>query len=87
MSNKALWDAIDALARRLNMSCSRLAVVSGLNATTFNKSKRTTRDGKPRYLSMGTIQKVLAATNTPMAEFTSLMTGDASETDDAPGGD
>ncbi len=73
MSNKALWNAIDALARQLNMSCSRLAVISGLNATTFNKSKRTTRYGKPRYLSMGTIQKVLDATGTTMEEFSVLM--------------
>ena len=60
MTHAGTWSAIDKLAARMGMSCSGLAKACGLDATTFNKSKRWTRDGKPRWLSMNTLAKVLA---------------------------
>ena len=40
LSNDNLWRAIDRLARDNNLSCSAMARISGLDPTTFNKSKR-----------------------------------------------
>lgn len=51
MTHEDIWQAIDRLAMANNMSCSGLARCSGLDPTTFNKSKRWTRDGKPRWPS------------------------------------
>ncbi|MFN4090821.1 MAG: S24 family peptidase [Alphaproteobacteria bacterium] len=64
-----VWNAIDSLAKRKGMSPSGLAKRAGLDATTFNKSKRTTRDGKLRWPSTESVAKVLAATGTTMGEF------------------
>jgi phage repressor protein C with HTH and peptisase S24 domain len=64
-----VWTAIDNLAKRKGMSPSGLAKRAGLDATTFNKSKRTTRDGKLRWPSTESVSKVLAATGTTMGEF------------------
>ncbi len=60
MTHAGTWTAIDKLAARMGMSCSGLAKACGLDPTTFNKSKRWTRDGKPRWLSMNTMAKVVA---------------------------
>jgi phage repressor protein C with HTH and peptisase S24 domain len=64
-----VWNAIDSLAKRKGMSPSGLAKRAGLDATTFNKSKRTTRDGKLRWPSTESVSKVLTATGTTMGEF------------------
>ena len=45
-SHKQMWDAIDALAARNGLSTSGLAKRAGLDATTFNKSKRVAADGR-----------------------------------------
>ena len=41
-----IWRAIDRLAAQHGLSASGLARRAGLDPTTFNKSKRTTNDGK-----------------------------------------
>ena len=64
-----VWNAIDDLAARYKTSPSRMAINSGLDATIFNKSKRTDEFGKPRYPSFRTVIKVLNALNMSMAEF------------------
>jgi len=64
-----IWNAIDSLARRYGLSPSGLAKRAGLDATTFNKSKRTTRDGKLRWPSTESVSKVLDATGASVAEF------------------
>ena len=53
-----IWDAIERLARRHDLSPSGLAKRAGLDATTFNKSKRITRDGKQRWPSTESVAKV-----------------------------
>ena len=68
-----IWQAIDALAAKYGLSPSGLARSSGLDPTTFNKSKRTTRDGKQRWPSTESIAKILAATGASLAEFVSLI--------------
>ncbi len=40
-----MWRAIDGLAKKHGMSPSGLARRAGLDPTTFNKSKRITREG------------------------------------------
>ena len=68
-SHSAVWDAIDALARRNGLSPSGLARLAGLDATAFNKSKRTSKDGRPRWPSTESVAKIVDATNERFAEF------------------
>ena len=62
LTHSEVWAAIDALADRHGLSVSGLAKRSGLDATTFNRSKRTTRGGRPRWPSTESISKAMAAT-------------------------
>jgi phage repressor protein C with HTH and peptisase S24 domain len=64
-----IWAAIDGLAARHSLSPSGLAKRAGLDATTFNKSKRSTRDGKLRWPSTESVAKVLEATGATLGEF------------------
>ena len=64
-----VWKAIDRLAQEYGFSASGLARRSGLDPTTFNKSKRITREGKLRWPSTESVSKVLAATGASLAEF------------------
>jgi phage repressor protein C with HTH and peptisase S24 domain len=64
-----IWNAIDRLARDHGFSPSGLARRAGLDATTFNKSKRKTRDGKERWPSTESISKILQATGASLGEF------------------
>ncbi len=68
-----VWRAIDRLAQKHGMSASGLARRSGLDPTTFNKSKRITKEGKQRWPSTESISKVLAATGDSLAEFVAQM--------------
>ncbi len=68
-----VWRAIDRLAAKHGMSASGLARRSGLDPTTFNKSKRITKEGKQRWPSTESVSKVLAATGDSLAEFVALM--------------
>ena len=49
LSHSRLWAAIDALAARHGLTASGLAKAAGLDPTTFNKSKRITAKGRPRW--------------------------------------
>ena len=69
-----VWKAIDRLAREYGFSTSGLARQSGLDPTTFNKSKRITREGKLRWPSTESVAKVLTATGANLAEFVSYVT-------------
>lgn len=73
MNHTTIWTAIDRLAECKHMSCSRLAKASGLDGNTFNRSKRFSRDGKPRWPSMHSIAKVLSATNSEFSEFAKFL--------------
>ncbi|MCS6877476.1 MAG: helix-turn-helix transcriptional regulator [Geminicoccaceae bacterium] len=75
LTHKQVWDGIDRLAARHKLSASGLAKKAGLDPTTFNKSKRITKQGKPRWPSTESISKVLEATGTSMQEFVELMMG------------
>lgn len=73
LSHKAIWRGIDLLAEKNHLSASGLAKRAGLDPTTFNKSKRTTKQGKPRWPSTESISKILEATSTPMTDFVGLV--------------
>jgi phage repressor protein C with HTH and peptisase S24 domain len=73
LSHSELWSAIDALAHRYNLSTSGLAKRSGLDSTSFNKSKRIAPDGKPRWPSTESIAKILDATGASLDEFMELI--------------
>ncbi len=67
-----VWRAIDRIAAKHDMSASGLARRSGLDPTTFNKSKRITKEGKQRWPSTESVSKILAATGDSLAEFVAL---------------
>lgn len=71
LSHRAIWDAIDALARRHGLSASGLARLAGLDATAFNRSKRVSKDGRQRWPSTESIAKVLDATSENFDAFLS----------------
>jgi phage repressor protein C with HTH and peptisase S24 domain len=62
LSHRAVWDGIDALARRQRLSVSALAKLAGLDATAFNVSKRISKDGRERWPSTESLAKILEAT-------------------------
>lgn len=70
-----IWTAIDRLAATCGYSPSGLAKKAGLDPTTFNKSKRTSADDKPRWPSTESISKILAVTGMTMTDFFGLIDG------------
>ena len=69
LSHRAIWDGIDALARRHGHSVSALAKLAGLDATAFNVSKRVSKDGRERWPSTESISKILDATGESFETF------------------
>jgi phage repressor protein C with HTH and peptisase S24 domain len=72
LSHARIWSAIDRLAESKELTASGLARLAGLDPTTFNKSKRTAGDGRPRWPSTESISKILDATRTDIAAFLGL---------------
>ena len=68
-----VWRAIDHIASEYGFSASGLAKRSGLDPTTFNKSKRVTTEGKLRWPSTESVAKVLAATGATFNEYVSYI--------------
>ena len=75
MKHEDIWRALDTLAAEYGLSASGLAKRSGLDATTFNPSKRRMPDGRARWPSTESIAKVLDATGASLEFFTSLVSG------------
>src|SRR5665213_1894032 len=74
LTHNQIWTAIDRLAARAKLTASGLAKKSGLDPTTFNKSKRITPEGRPRWPSTESVSKALAATSTKIDTFIALIT-------------
>jgi phage repressor protein C with HTH and peptisase S24 domain len=74
VEHRLLWRAIEKLAISHGLTCSGLAKLCGLDATTFNKSKHFSSDGTPRWPSCNTISKLIRATNITMLDFAKLCT-------------
>ena len=79
LTHDQIWTALDRLADRAGMSASGLAKKSGLDPTTFNKSKRVTSDGRERWPSTESVAKALAATSSSIDSFVQLI-GDTART-------
>ncbi|MSO90413.1 MAG: helix-turn-helix transcriptional regulator [Acetobacteraceae bacterium] len=75
MKHEDIWRALDTLAAESGLSASGLAKRAGLDPTTFNPSKRTMPDRRPRWPSTESIAKVLGATNVSLEAFTALVSG------------
>ncbi len=74
LTHSQIWTAIDRLAERSGMTASGLAKKAGLDPTTFNKSKRITPEGRPRWPSTESVAKALTASNTKVETFVKLIT-------------
>ena len=73
LSHEGVWAAIDALAEAKGLTPSGLARAAGLDPTSFNKSKRVTGVGRPRWPSTESIARVLRATDTDLDTFMALI--------------
>ena len=73
LNHDDIWIAIERLAASNGYSPSGLAKKAGLDPTSFNKSKRVSSDGKPRWPSTESISKVLSVTDSTMSDFMSLI--------------
>ena len=74
LSHGQLWKAIDGLARREGISVSALARRAGLDATSFNPSKRFGPGDppRPRWPSTESLTRILQATGLSLGEFAAL---------------
>jgi phage repressor protein C with HTH and peptisase S24 domain len=73
LTHEQIWSALDRLAERAGLSASGLAKKSGLDPTTFNKSKRVTADGRERWPSTESVARALAATDSSIDSFLQLV--------------
>jgi phage repressor protein C with HTH and peptisase S24 domain len=73
LTHAQIWTALDRLAAHAGLSPSGLAKKSGLDPTTFNKSKRITSDGRARWPSTESVAKALAATGASIDTFVQLI--------------
>jgi len=73
LTHKKLWQAIDAVAGNCGLTASGLARKCGLDATTFNVSKRLSPDGRERWPSTETLSKVLEVAGMDLVAFGELV--------------
>lgn len=69
MTHEQVWTAIEIFAKERGLSCSGLAKRSGLNSTTFNKSKRYYTSGRPRWVSLESVSKIINFANISAVDF------------------
>ena len=76
MTHDELWVAIKNLAADMNISCSRLAKISGLDPTTFNQRRHKSKYGQDRWISTYTLSRVMDAAGLTLAEFAQFLPSD-----------
>jgi phage repressor protein C with HTH and peptisase S24 domain len=74
-THKQVWAAIDTVAERYGFSASGLAKKSGLDPTSFNPSKRSGPDGRPRWPTTESVANLLEASGASVEEFADLLSG------------
>lgn len=86
LSHHHLWNAIDALAAREGLSPSGLARRAGLDATSFNPSKRfgPGTPPRPRWPSTESLNRVLQVTGLTLQAFADLADGKSAMPDTIP---
>lgn len=72
MTHAAIWAKIDKVAEILGKTPSGLAIACHMDATSFNKSKRFTAHGQPRWPSVGTVSKIVELAGITDEEFVRL---------------
>ena len=74
LSHAQIWTAIDRLARREGLSASGLARRAGLDATSFNPSKRfgPGEPPRPRWPSTESLTRILDVTGLSLGDFAAL---------------
>ena len=80
LSHSEIWRALDTLARREGMSPSGLARRAGLDATSFNPSKRIGPNERPRWPSTESLMRVLEVAGISLGDF-ALLADDGSKAD------
>jgi phage repressor protein C with HTH and peptisase S24 domain len=73
LSHEDVWHAIDRLAEKQGLTPSALARRAGLDPTAFNKSKRISKGGKPRWPTTESLSKILSATGCTLFQFVALV--------------
>ncbi|MBD2746149.1 helix-turn-helix transcriptional regulator [Microvirga sp. BT688] len=73
LTHQKLWQAIDTVAENCSLTASGLARKCGLDATTFNASKRISPDGRERWPSTETLSKVLEVAGMDLVAFGELV--------------
>lgn len=73
MQYEQVWNAVDKLAKVQGLSASGLAKKAGLDATTFNKSKRIRPDGKKRWPSLDSINKIIEVSGISFEQFYNMI--------------
>lgn len=78
LSHAKLWTALDAIAKREGLSASGLARRAGLDATSFNPSKRfgPGEARRPRWPSTESLNRVLEIAGLSLAEFAAMAEDD-----------
>lgn len=76
MTHSELWEGIKNLAASNHISCSRLAQISGLDATAFNESRHKTKYGQEHWPTMLTLSRVLDSVGITLAEFAAFLPSD-----------
>lgn len=72
-SHRQVWIGIEALAKEKQITLSRLAKQAGLDATCLNPSKRFTKNGKERWITLQSLSRILNATDTKFSDFAKLV--------------
>lgn len=72
LTHSEIWQGIEQLAQNQGLSLSALAVKAGLDPTSFNKSKRMGADGRKRWPSTESMNKLFQATNITIFDFMAL---------------
>ena len=80
MRHGQVWRGIDLLAEKNGLSASGLARLAGLDPTSFNPSKRESKDGRPRWPSTESISRALDAVGAGMDDFAALVEGNRGPT-------
>lgn len=75
MRHADIWRGIDRLAAHNGLSASGLARLAGLDATAFNPSKRTAKDGRPRWPSTESVASALSAVGAGFDDLAALIEG------------
>src|SRR4051812_33438980 len=69
LTARHFWTVIDEIAAERAMSASALARAAGLDATTFNRSKRVDRHGRERWPATQTLVAVLAVAGLTLGDL------------------